>query len=237
MTDMANLLTNVNTIQVNWKAGEGGLVGANAGAILLEDKNFELSGTSATDADCSYDEDNGLALETAGGETNAEQVIMLPIDAGDDVSLFREIAWTTDNLPEFECVIRTDALIALMEIEAGLVETMPSPFDGATDDDVCKFAYLQGTDTNWQITLSINTSDSQIDTGVPVLADTVYHFAIRVGRDRVARCYINEQLVAITGVLTTAIDFLPAVGVQAGTATAAAKIYVREIAMKRELLA
>ena len=230
------LIERPNRIELNWLAGQAGLVGADAGAVLLEDKDFELSGTSATDGDCAYDADQGLALETAGGATDAEQVIMLPIAAGDNVSLWREIAWTTDNLPEYEAVIRTDALIALMEIEVGMVLTMPSPFDAATDDDQIKFTYLQGTDTNWKIASSINTSDqAEIDTGVPVVASSVYHFALRVGRDRICRCYINDRLVGVSAALKTGIDLLPTVGVQAGTATAAAKIYVRELAMAREL--
>ncbi len=231
------LIERVNEIELHWLAGQAGLVGLDAGAILLEDKDFELSGTSATDADCAYDADHGLALETAGGATDAEQVVMLPIATGDNASLWREIAWTTDNLPEFEAVIRTDALISLQEIECGLVLTMPTPFDASTDADQVKFTYLQGTDTNWQLSLSVGNSDSSQDTGVTVVANTVYHFALRVDRDRVCRAYINDRLVAVTAALTTSVDLLPTLGVQAGTATAAAKIYVRELAMKRELVA
>lgn len=233
-----SLIKNPHRVELHWQAGRRGLVGADSGAILLEDKDFELSGTSATDADCAYDADQGLALETAGGATDSEQVILLPQTTGDNVSLWREIAWTTDNLPQYEGVIRTDALIALMEIECGLVLTMPSPFDAVTDDDQIKFTYLQGTDTNWQINSSINTSDqAAIDTGVPVVASTVYHFALHVDRSRVCRCYINGRLVGVSAALKTSIDLLPTVAVQAGTATAAAKIYVRELAISRELTA
>lgn len=96
-----SLIKNPHKIELHWQAGRRGLVGADSGAILLEDKDFELSGTSATDADCAYDADQGLALETAGGATDYEQVIMLPQTAGDNASLWREIAWTTDNLPQY----------------------------------------------------------------------------------------------------------------------------------------
>jgi len=230
-----SLITKPHEIELHWQAGRRGLVGADSDAVLLEDKDFELSGTSATDADCAYDSDQGLALETVGGVTDYEQVIMLPQTATDNASLWREIAWTTDNLPKYEAVLRTDALNALMEIECGLVLTMPSPFDAATDDDQVKFTYLQGTDTNWQVCVSVGGADTSHDTGVPVVASTVYHFAIHVGRDRIARCYINGQPVAVTAALTTAVDLLPTVGVQAGIATAACKIYVRELAISREL--
>ncbi len=231
-----SLIINPHRTELHWQAGRRGLVGLDAGAILLEDKDFELSGTSATDADCAYDADQGLALETAGGATDSEQVIMLPIAAGDNVSLWREIAWTTDNLPMYEAVIRTDALIALMEVEVGLVLTMPSPFDASTDADQVKFTYLEGTDTNWQLSLSVGNSDTSQDTGVPVVATTAYHFALHVDRARVCRAYINGRLVAVTAALTTSVDLLPTVAVQAGTATAAAKIYVRELAISRELV-
>lgn len=232
-----SLITDPHKVKLHWQAGRNGLVGANSGAELLEDRDFEISGTSCTDIDVAYDADQGLALETAGGATDSEQVIMLPQTAGDNVSLWREIAWTTDNLPCYEAVIRTAVLNALMEIECGLVLTMPSPFDAATDADQIKFTYLQGTDTNWQVSTSINNVDASYDTGVVVVASTVYHFAIHVGRDRIARCYINGHLVAVTAALKTGIDLLPTVGVQAGTATAACKIYVRELAISRELVA
>ncbi len=225
-----------NAIELHWLAGQAGRLGVDSTTVLLEDHDFEISGTSCTDGDATYDTDHGIKLTTAGAATDSEQVIMLPQAAADNVSLWREIAWTTDNMVEYEAVMRTDALIALMEIECGLVLTMPSPFDAATDDDQIKFSYLQGTDTNWQINASINTSDqTAIDTGVPVLASSVYHFAIRLDRARVARCYINGRLVGVTAALKTGIDLLPTLGVQAGTATAAATIYVRELAIKREL--
>lgn len=230
------LITRVNEVELHWLAGQSGRLGADSGAVLLEDRDFEISGTSAADGDATYDADQGLKLTTGGGATDSEQVIMLPQTAGDNVSLWREIAWTTDNLPEYEAVIRTDALIALQEIEMGLVLTMPSPFDSATDADQAKFTYLEGTDTNWKIAVSINASDeSEVDTGVVVVASTVYHFAIRVDRARVARFYINDRLVHVSPALKTGIDLLPTLAVQAGTATAAATIYVRELAIKREL--
>lgn len=228
------LIKRVNEIELHWLAGQAGLVGVDSGAVALEDHDFELSGGSATDGDVTYDGDQGLQFETAGA--GVDQCVMLPQTVGDDISLWREIAWTTDNLPEFEAVIRTADLKALMEIETGLVLTMPDPFDAATDADQCKFTYLQGTDTNWQVCVSVNDSDTSHDTGVPVVASTVYHFALRVGRDRICRCYINDRLVAVTVALKTGIDLLPTVGVQAGAAAAACKIYVRELAIKRELL-
>jgi len=229
------LIKDPNRIELHWVAGQSGRLGADSTAVLLEDHDFEISGTSASDGDATYDADQGLNLTTAGGATDSEQVIMLPQAAADNVSLWREIAWTVDNLPEFEAVIRTDALIALMEIECGLVLTMPAPFDAATDADQAKFSYLQGTDTNWQINVSVGGSDTTHDTGVPVIATSVYHFAIRVDRARVPHFFINDRLVAVGAALTTTVDLLPTVAVQAGTATAAATIYVRELAIAREL--
>lgn len=231
------LIKNPHKVELHWQAGRRGVLTEAPEAVILEDKDFELTGTSASGDEVAYDADQGLSLTTAGGATDSEQVIMLPIAATHNVSLWREIAWTTDNLPQYEAVVRTDALIALMEIECGLVLTMPSPFDAATDADQVKFTYLQGTDTNWQLSLSVANSDTSQDTGVPVVASTVYHFALHVDRGRVCRAYINGRLVAVTAALTSGVDLLPTVAVQAGTATAAAKIYVRELAIARELVA
>ncbi len=231
------LIKNVNKIQLNWLAGQSGVLGVDSTAQLLEDRDFEISGTSASDGDAAYDADQGMALTTAGGATDSEQVVMLPQTAADNVSLWREIAWTTDNLPEYEAVIRTSTLIALMEIEVGLVLTMPTPFDQATDANQLKFTYLEGTDTNWQCSTSIANTDTEVDSGVVVKANEVYHFAIRIDRARVCRFYINDRLVHTTAAMTTAIDLVPTVGVQAGTATLAATIFVRELAISRELVA
>ncbi|KKM01154.1 hypothetical protein LCGC14_1797220 [marine sediment metagenome] len=46
-----SLIKNANKLELHWLAGQAGLVGLDSGAILLEDKDFELSGTSATDTD------------------------------------------------------------------------------------------------------------------------------------------------------------------------------------------
>jgi hypothetical protein len=107
--------------------------------------------------------------------------------------------------------------------------------DEGTDDDQVKFSYLQGTDTNWQANVSIGGTDTTADSGVLVTASSVYHFAIRIDRDRLARFYINNRLVHVTTALTDAIDLLPYLGVQAGTATAAATIYFRQMGISRVL--
>lgn len=229
MLDMPGRLTKI------WQAGEGGLVGVDAGAILLEDKQFELSGTSAADGDCTWDADHGLLLTTAGGVTDREQDVLLPSSTGDNSSTFREISWGTDRESEFESVIRTGTLIALEEIQTGLVLTVPVPFDEATDADQVKFGYLQGTDTAWQCQVSIGGTDTAVTSNVIVVANTVYHFAIRIDKDRLARFYINDRLVHVTTALTDTVDLLPMVGVQSGTATLAAAMHVRGIAMSRVL--
>lgn len=230
-----NMLSEPGRITKIWQAGEGGLVGVDAGAILLEDKQFELSGTSAVDADCTWDADHGLLLTTPGGATDREQNVLLPSTDADNSSTFREISWGTDRESEFECVIRTGTLISLEEMQFGLVLTVPTPFDEATDADQVKFGYLEGTDTTWQCQVSIGNVDTAVNSNVTVVANSVYHFAIRIDKDRLARFYINDRLVHVTTALTDAVDLLPTVGVQAGTATLAAAIHVRGIAMARVL--
>lgn len=230
-----SMLKNPDRIQLIWQAGEAGRLGADSGAILLEDRNFEISGTSAADGSVTYDADQGFKFTTAGGSPDDEQVIMLPQAAADSVSLWREIDWAADMETEWETVIRTDALIALMRIEAGLVLTMPSPFDEGTDIDQVKFSYLEGTDTNWQCNISINNTDTTADSGVLVTATSVYHFALRIDPARICRFFINDRLVHTTTALTAAANFLPTFGVQAGTETAAVTAFIRAMAISRRL--
>lgn len=230
-----SMLDKPDRIELKWRAGEAGLTGADSTAVLLEDKNFELSGTSATDGDVTYDADHGLQLQTAGGATDYEQCLLLPQAGADNVSLWREISWGTDRETEFEAVFRTADLLTLSRIECGLVLTAPSPMDEDTDADQVKISWLQGTDTNWQVNVSIGGTDTTQDSGVAVAATTVYHLAVRIDAARICRVYINEKLVHTTTALTNTVDLLPYWGVQAGTATAAATAFIREMAISRRL--
>ncbi len=232
MSRHENMLKDPGRKEVIWNAGQGGLVGADAGAILLEDKHFELSGTNVVDGNCTWDADQGLLLTTQSAA--ADQCVLLPSNAADNSSPFREISWGTDRETEFECVVRTAALEATGIFVAGLLLTFPATFAKGDDADRVLFNYEQATDTNWTIAVNIGSTDLDIDTGVVMTANTVYHLAIRIDKDRIARCYINDELVYVSTALTDTVDFLPCVGCEEGS-TNPQIMAVRSVAMSRRL--
>lgn len=232
MSHNRNMLKDPGRKEVIWHAGQGGLVGVDAGAVLLEDKHFELVGTNVLDANCTWSADQGLLLTTQSAA--ADQCVLLPSSTADNSSPFREITWGTDRETEFECVIRTAVLETTGIYVAGLVLTFPATFSKGDDADRVLFNFVNGTDTNWTIAVNIGSTDLDIDTGVAVTASTVYHLAIRIDKDRIARCYINDELVYVSTALTDTVDLLPCVGCEEGS-TNPQVMAVRSVAMSRRL--
>ena len=106
-----------------------------------------------------------------------------------------------------------------MTIWAGLKLTNVSVT--ATDDDQAFFRYAAATNSGrWQAISSAAGVDDAHDTGVAVAASTAYRLRIAIDADRVARFYINNSLVETSGVLVTAKDLIPYIGVQANAAAA-----------------
>lgn len=229
---MGNML-DPSRIELKWTAGQQGKVGADATAAMLEDRHFEISGTSAIDANVTYDADHGLLLTCQGGA--ADQVVVMPSTAGDDRSLFREISWSPENEVEFEAVIRTGALSNTVIYAAGLVLTFPATFSEGNDNDRIVFNYLQGTDTKWQIAVNVGGTDVTIDTRVVVVTTEVVHFAIRFDSMRRAHCFINEDKVYVSSPMTAGTALLPVVAIETGGA-AANDMHLRAIAMARKPL-
>jgi hypothetical protein len=226
------MLREIDRITRVWQAGEHGLVGVDATTILLEDKDFEISGTNAADGNCTYNAERGLTLTTSSAA--ADQVAMLPAVGADDISLFREITWGTDRETHFEAVIKTDVLQTVGGIYAvGLLLTFPATFDPGDDNDRVLFHYEETTNTKWMIAVNIGGVDLNIDTGVLVTASTVYHFRIEIDRSKQAYCYINDQLVYVSTALDT-VDLLPCVAVEEGN-TNPQVVHVQAIAMSRAL--
>ncbi|KKN68053.1 hypothetical protein LCGC14_0455070 [marine sediment metagenome] len=226
-----NMLKEPGRLSRIWQAGEHGLVGVDATAILLEDKDFEISGTNAVDGNCTYDPERGLKLTTQSAA--ADQVALLPAAGVDNISWFREITWGTDQETHFEALIETQVLEATGIIVAGLLLTFPATFAKGDDADRVLFNYEQATDTNWMIAVNIGSTDLDIDTGVVVTASTVYHFRIEIDRSRRAYCYINDELVYVSTALTDAVDFLPAVAIEEGS-TNPQVVAVQAIGMSRK---
>ena len=235
---MSQIVTSVlgdpDRIQLIWRAGEHGLVGVDATAILLEDKDFEISGTNVVDGNCAYDPDHGLKFTTQSAA--ADQVIMEPAADADNRSLWREITWSTKDEVKFEALVRTDVLEVTGVIMIGMSLGLSSPFVVGDKADQAVFRWLNGTDTNWQVNNSISSTDTTADTGVAVVASSVYLFQVEFDANRRCRYYINGNLVHTSLAHAADVDLLPVVGIQEGS-TNPLDLHVRSLAISRKLSA
>jgi hypothetical protein len=233
MTDF--LIKEPDYITLHWNAGETGLVGVDSTAVMNECRDFELFGEAVSDADCVYNDDIGITLETTTGGDD-DQAVIFPSDGADDRSLFREINWGPENETEFECVVRTEAIANADFIMIGLGLAVPATYDPAVDADQNLFVSEQGTDTNWTIDANVGNVDvAGYDTGRLIVADHTYHFRIAFDKDRIARFYIDGELVYTSQLPGTAdAALMPLIGVEAGSANASGKLHVSKISMRRK---
>ncbi|KKN58720.1 hypothetical protein LCGC14_0548980 [marine sediment metagenome] len=213
-----------------WNAGQQGLVVADATAVMLADRQFELFGTNVVDGAVTYVDDHGLLLTTQGA--GLDQVILFPSDAGDNRSVFREYNWGPENETSFETVIRTGAFANVVSWWAGLALTTPATIVVGDDNDEIQFLAVQGTDTTWQCATSVGGTDTISDSGIACEATTVYHLAIRFDKERRPHFFINEMEVAVGPVCTAGTAVLPRVAIEEGSA-AGKLMHVRSIAMAR----
>jgi len=228
------LIKEPDYVTLHWNAGENGLVGVDATAVMLEDGDFEITGEAVSDADCTNNDDFGLDLKTSTAGDD-DQCFIVPAAGADNRSLFAELNWGPENETEFEAVIKTETLANADVYLVGLGLTTPATYDAAIDADQFMFSYLQGTDTNWQMDANIANVDVTHDTGVAVVANNTYHFRIAFDEARRAHCYINGRLVYVGNQAATADAALkPIVGVEAGSANESMKMFVSRIAMKRK---
>jgi hypothetical protein len=210
--------------QLQWVAGLRGKPAINAdiqdtaeSTHQIADPDFEVLGTNADTSTVTFNAEGGVKLTT---KTSAnDQVIVLPhLDTSQ--SGWTQITWGTDQETQYEAHIKTGAAITSTTIWVGLKLTNTSVT--ATDDDQVFVRYDSATNSGkWQAIDSIGGTDVATDTGITVVLSTEYHIRIAIDSSRIARVYINGQLVRTTTPLTDATDFKPYVGVQ--TTTTAAK--------------
>jgi len=224
---------------LTWVAGQRGKPGLNADILnaaestrMITDPDFEILGTNGTSALCTANAEGGITLTTAGAD--ADQMILLPhLDTGQ--SPWTQTTWGTDQETEWECRIKTGASITNCIIWAGLKLTNTHVV--ATDADQVFFRFEDDHATLpllWVCVNSIAGVDVETTSGVTALVSTEYHLQIKIDASRIARFYINGALVATTAALTTAIDLIPYVGVQADGAAAAKAIGVRGAKISRK---
>ena len=226
---MGNMLNPKRFSRV-WNAGQQGLVGVDATAQALEDRQWEITGEAVADGNCTYADDHGLLLTLTGGDD--DQCWVGPSDGADNRSIFREYSWGPENETEFECVIRTGAIANAVVYVAGWNLTMPVTWIIGDDNDRICFHALEGTHTTWQCVVNIGGTDHLGDSGVPFIASTVYHLAILFDSQRRPHFSINGNKVYTGPRCVADTALLPFVGLEAGSA-AAKDMHVRSIACAR----
>jgi len=180
---------------------------------MIVDPEFELLGTNASSDDCTYNPEGGLKFETDGADN--DQCIILPhLDASQ--SAWTGITWGTDKQVEWTCHLQTGSSVALVTLWAGLKLTNTSVV--ATDNDQAFFRVTAAG--NWSCIYSIGGVDTTVDSGVAVAASTEYRLRVQINSSRIARFFINEELVATSTALTDTTDLIPYVGIHANTAAA-----------------
>lgn len=230
LNDSVGVLDKLFDRHVLTTAFAGGPPQLNADVAVDADLEFELFGTNAASlTSCVHDAGGGVKLLTAGADN--DQAGLFP--HADTQQSAWNLGFDSGESPAFAALIKTGSAITLQKIHAGFALT--AALDETTDADQVKFTYdTDSSDANWQCNVSIDGTDTEVDSGVAVAADTAYLFEVVVGSDRKARFWIDGTLVHTTAALTDAKALKPIVGVQA-LAAAAKHMYVRRIACARNL--
>ena len=238
--------------RLDWVAGKYGIPGIDAdlevttaddtndGAIvallvtaIATDKEFEVLGTNASSDDVTLNPEGGITMETDGASN--DQVLLVP-HITNPVSPWMGVTWGTDQEVSWECKIKTGAAISDQAIVAGLkLSNTPTI---ATDADQAAFYYRtdHGTITaNWVCVTSGAAigADDGVDSGVALAINTDYHLRITIDAGRVARFYINGQLVETSDALDDITDLIPYIGIEDVGAGAAKTLIVRGQSISR----
>lgn len=225
-----------NYVALYWTAGGRGKPGINANiqdpteaTRMIADPDFEVLGTNADSSCTAFNAEGGVTLTTK--TTSGDQVILCPhLDSNQ--SAWSAWTWGTDRCVEWEAYFAAPATITSMVVWAGLKLTNTSVV--ATDDDQVFIRYEAGVNSGkWQVISSIGGTDTTTNTGLTFTASAAYKVTISIDTARVARIYINDELMYTTAALTDATDLIPYIGVQtATTAARAITVYGAQIQRK-----
>lgn len=187
---------------------------ANASISVVYNLDFEILGTGASDDDVTFNTTTAGILLTTDSSAS-QQVIVLPhLDTSQ--TAWTQTKWGTENQVIWECLLRTGASVASIVIWAGLKLTNTSAV--ATDNDQAFFRF-DGNVANWEPTYSIGGTDTELNSGVAVSANTTYHLRIEIDADRKAHFFINDDEVGVSTALTNDVDLIPYVGVEGNAKT------------------
>lgn len=191
--------------------------------VVASDLDFKLLGTNAVDGDCAMTI-AGMSLASHGGASDSA------ILAGVATSVYGiSTAWYAQKQPAIAVKFITDTALTNTTIwsKLGLTNTATV----ATDDDQFIFKYVNGTDTNWQFTISRAGTDVTVDTGVAVAASTEYKLEVITYPDLTLMAFINDVPIRSTqfAAMTASTALLPFTGVLSATSATAKKIFIQEI--------
>lgn len=213
------------------------LPGINADIGVSKNLNFEILGAGTPlSAQQAFNANGGITITTdTASAADGDQAYLWPHQ--DTLQTAWAIGLTPNEQPRFETVIELNSVEDIV-VWAGLKLTGVA--DEATDTDSAYFLLDVNGDyvtasANWQVNVSVNGTDTTVDTGVPATTDTTVRLGVTVGSDLKARFYINGHLVHTAA---TAFDgpeaLLPVVGVETDT-TAAKSLDVYYIRVNRLL--
>ena len=200
---------------------------AQAASVAIEtaNKDFEIIGTNAADAD-SVNDTPGLLLRTAGA--GADQMIVKPqTDTGQ--SEIAAFGWWPTRRITASWAFLTDTSIVGQLVCMGFRPTATlvaaaTALDTTTDNDKFLIRALEGTDTNFQLITSVSGTETTVDSGIAFVANTNYSFTISVGADSTIT-FISQNVttgaqatVKLSTVVGVAILGVPFFGIEAAGA-------------------
>jgi len=203
------------------------ILDASEATRMIANTDFEIAGGSATNDDVTINAGGGIVMETDGGGTDKQVIVVPHLDAGQ--SAWTGVTWGTSDSVSFGCVVQTDSAVADTIIWAGLKLTSDQVV--ATDNDQVYWRYLDTYKSgNWTLISSAGASptDTETQTDVTVAASTEYKLEIKIGADRIPRGYINGVLKAENPQLDASTSLIPCVGVE-GDGTTAVTLNLRKI--------
>jgi hypothetical protein len=193
--------------------------------ILAANLDWEVVGTNATTALCTFAEGGGITLTTAGADGD-EMILQTHRDTNQSALFVQN--WGSARLPLFQLDLVTGANITNAIIWAGFKLTSTEVV--ATDDD--QFAIRYEDDVNggrWQLITSNAGVDDTDDSGIAVAVSTVYQLRVEVGADMIPVYTINNTIVGVGPALRVLTTFDPYAGVAADGAAAAKAITARQL--------
>lgn len=168
-------------------------------------RSLEVSGTNGTSALATFADGGGCTITTAGADED-QMIIGAHLDTKQ--SALAQANWRSSKQPLFAFNLVAPATITAMGIWAGFkltsgtgVATMDAL--GAADANQFLFTYattsagaFYPSTANWCTLTSRAGTDVATDTGIPVVASTLYRFLLYLDKDRVPTFVINDEIVS-----------------------------------------